>query len=559
VTWVPSRVTERVVDTLVTPPLTALIEPLPRDWADLQRWSHTRLRRRILYGLWIEDLRVRVRDELRSEERAESWGTPDLTCDLLGPVCKALSSLYTPEPPRVGGKRATTQDDGPRAPLGPVPAGGQPIVDAVAAGGLWDLMIRGQRDTIGMREWAVRVDPVPDPSTPTGWGLAFRPAFADRIVATPRPDALDLPLTVRELVQLQLPGDRTPQWYWDVWDATPEAPRHAIETDTGYVVLEEAGDQYPYRDEYGRPTVPYSLYHAERTGALWDAWEWLALVEACLRVGVLWTFFGHLIRNASWPQRYMAGAFVAADTDGRSEDGITTTRERARTVADPARVLYLEVAPDATGQPLIGAFPVGSQPDVVADAIEKYERRATNLAGLDPASVQKVSGDPRSGYAISVSMEQQGDNRRRFAPAFRRGDLETIRVSAAILSSVAGVTYPGAGYDLAYGPADEAEGSQPRAQNAALATAITAIVTEVAAGKIPRDAAVQILQTSFGLDGDEADALVGSAGKTFKVTPPAPPAFGGADGGGNGDGAPGPPQQGDRGAGGSQGGTSGAP
>lgn len=516
-------------------------EPQPQDIAEQTRWAHTRLRRRILYGLWREDLRQRIRLEMRSTERANAHGEPDTTANILGPTCKALSALYAPDAPRVT-----------------APPGGDAVVSAVTTGGLWELMVRGQRDTLGMREWLVRVDAVPDPTTETGWALAFRPAYADRVCASPRPDALDLPLEVRELVWLHLPGTQGPRWYWDYWCADPADPHHTIETESGTVLLDERGTAYPYRDEYGVPVLPYSLYHAERTGCLWDPYEWLELVEACLRIGVLWTFFGHLVRNASWPQRYMAGAMVAADLDAEGPDG-EETAPRTRVVADPAKVLVLRVDPDAVGQPLVGQWAPASDPAKVAEAIQVYESRAANLAGIDPSSVQKVAGDPRSGYAISVSAEERDANRQRFAPTFRRGDIETLRVCAAVLGSVTGLAYPTRGYGVEYGPDLEAAGGagdgsvQDTALNGAQVQALVAIVQAVAAGQLPRDAAQAIAVRAFQVTEEEADQLLGSAGRGFVMAPPA--ASGGGGGGQRpaGDGAPAPADQGGGGAGGGQG------
>jgi hypothetical protein len=515
----------------------------------------------MLYGLAREDVRERVRTQLRSESRADAWGEPDLTGLIFAPTCKALASLYTPDAPRI------------TAPS----SGGDLVLDAAAQGGLWELMIRGQRDAIGLREVLVRVDALEDPTAPLGWTLSYRLAYPDRICATPRMGAPDLPGVVREAVLLQLAEDRTPRWYWDEWAIEGEgAPYHAlVRADSSVEVMRESGDAYPYRDEDGRPVLPYSLYHAERSGILWDTWEWLEVVEGSLNLCVAWTFYGHLLRNASWPQRYMAGAMVSADLGDGDDGGTPGPHQRTRVPSDPALVLMLSVDPEAVGQPIIGQWAPASDPQQVAESISTYERRVTGLAGIDPASVQKVSGDPRSGYAISVSRDSQIEAQRRFEPQFRRGDLETLRVSAAVLGSAAGAKLPGTGYAIEYGPemleeavAVEGEGAvagaaavQDTALNGAQVQALVDLVKDVAAGLMPRDAAVAIAMRAFQVSAEEASDLLGSAGDGFTISAgvddgagrragseaPGAAGDGGGEGQGGGDGG-GRAAQGDGGA-----------
>lgn len=63
----------------------------------------------------------------------------------------------------------------------------------------------------------------------------------------------------------------------------------------------------------------------------------------------------------------------------------------------------------------------------------------------------------------------------------------------------------------------------PEAQlNGAEIEALAAIVSDVAAGKIPRDAGVQIIALSYHVTPEQADAIVGSAGKGFTTAAPLP-------------------------------------
>jgi hypothetical protein len=507
------------------------LEPLAPP-SEMARWEHTRLRRRMLgYAPgWRDDLSARVVQELRSSERADAWmpsGRPDTTGNIFSPTCRALATLYAPDPPRPSGAGT----------------GRQLVLDAVAAGGLWDILIRGQRDCIGLREWLVRVDAREDPAAPLGWSLSFRPAYPDRIVATARRGAPDLPATIREAVFVQRDGDTMSRWYWESWAIEGDgAPYHRWEAPNGRVLEEQSGEAYPYWDADRQPVLPYSLYHAERTGYLWDWLEWEEIVEGSLRLGVYWTYFGHLLKSASWPQRYMAGLTLASDIvqeqvgDGTAPSTLVskTGRARPRVPADPALVLQLQPDPESNVQPLIGAFPLSADPEIVANGIGLYERRVTGLAGIDPASVRRDSGDPRSGYAITVSRDAQLEQQSRFRPQFSRGDLETLRVSAAVLGSAAEASLPGDGYTIEYGPpvavaavdgaeADPGAGAPAAVQDTALNGAQVAsaedVVIKVALGQLPRGSGLAMLRIFFRLSEGEAGQIMDTVGNGFVPTP----------------------------------------
>lgn len=67
--------------------------------------------------------------------------------------------------------------------------------------------------------------------------------------------------------------------------------------------------------------------------------------------------------------------------------------------------------------------------------------------------------------------------------------------------------------------------TQDTVLNGAQVTAATAIVSAVAAGEMPRDAGVAQLEILFNLKHDEAERMMGSAGKGFTpTTPPGGPA-----------------------------------
>jgi hypothetical protein len=459
-----------------------LAEP-PLPPGDEQRARFTRLCRRMLYGMWGQDLQERIVAELGHGERAGAWGLPDTSGNLYKAVTTHLASLYTPEGPCVAPvvtpapPEYTAGPDGELEPYGAerviadVQEGARAVVDgsddvvrAVEAAGLWELLVRGHRDTIGLREMFYRFDA---DSTGPGANLAIRPVYPDMVHAMSGSSS-DVPAYVAEARWLPGPSGRS-EWVWEVWDARTEWAPERYDTDNNGRVLRA----YPWRDydAAGRPVIPYALRHAERTGYLFDPYELYEIIEASLSLGVKWTYFGHLIRSASWPQRYTAGVRLASSEveDGYGTTAAGTERPRTRRVrveTDPSYVLDFEVDPDSTVPPIIGQWAASSDPEKVANAITAYERRIGALAGLEPAQIQRASGDPRSGYAIAVSRDEQTKHQRRFSPSARRADYEALRVAAAVLGSARGQAYPAAGYAVEY--AYEREDRRRKAAEAAI-------------------------------------------------------------------------------------------
>jgi hypothetical protein len=65
---------------------------------------------------------------------------------------------------------------------------------------------------------------------------------------------------------------------------------------------------------------------------------------------------------------------------------------------------------------------------------------------------------------------------------------------------------------------------QDTALNGAQVDALKGVVSDVASGLLPRDAALAIIQRAFAVNDVEAGALLGTAGTTFKIDKPEPPA-----------------------------------
>ena len=243
-------------------------------------------------------------------------------------------------------------------------------------------------------------------------------------------------------------------WTWDVLSvADAENPTYRVLSGDEKTDLTEeflgpsmSGSAYPYRDVYGVPILPYVVYHASRTPDLWDPWHGVELVEGTLQAGLMWSMFAHSIRSSSWPQRWAVGVEVPATLTDENGDG----KGRQAVVADPATVLLLTPSEAANGQPMIGQWQAGSDPDKILAAVSAYEARVATYAGISASDFIRQSGDPRSGYALSISREGKREASRKFEQIFARADAQLCRVVAVLLNRATGSSLPEHGYSVQY-------------------------------------------------------------------------------------------------------------
>lgn len=232
-------------------------------------------------------------------------------------------------------------------------------------------------------------------------------------------------------------------WTRDVWDVSDQAsPVHKVldadGTDSSHLyglpVGGLVGEAYPYIRTDGRAVLPYVVYHAALTSNLWDTYFGREVVEGTLDICVLWTMHGHVLRDASWMQRWIMGAEVA----GASVEGPPGS-PRLQAVADHATILELQANPDFQGQAQVGQFAMPTDPLAFAESVVIRERRLVAYAGLAKADVLRESGDPRGGYALAVNREGQRESQRRYAPVFRPSDEELLSLTAVMLNRARGV------------------------------------------------------------------------------------------------------------------------
>lgn len=409
-------------------------QPMPTG-EDAARWRHSALRRRMLDGRWERDLQTRVQEHVGSV-RADAWGTIDCSANPFRVICRELSTLYLDAP-----HIRHDQD------------GADEISKAMSEAGLWAMMPRHQSRVIGCREYLLRVH-----ATKQGQ-LRYRPVPPDLVIADADAELPDWPVRICELRERLIGGDY--RWAWDVLDVSdPKQPVYQVRlSDSAGKPLGEdlserflggnrSGSHYPYRRADGTPVLPYVLHHAERRGdQLWDAFEGIELVGGALTLGVLYTFWLHLVQDASWPQRYALNARPAG-LETRDQHGNVT---RLEIVTDPATLLILEkMLEDPAAQAIIGQFQAGGNPKELLEAIDSYAARLAQDAGVSGTDLLRTSGDPRSGYALSLSNEGKRAAQRRFTPQFRESDRWMVALSAILLNRASGSSLPEDGYSVLY-------------------------------------------------------------------------------------------------------------
>ena len=416
-------------------------KPPAPDMYTQRRWEHSALRRRLLIGDWVQDLERTLSQHIPSDRRA-AWGVSDLSSNIFKSSVDALSALYNDQP--AIGLPAGSPDAS-------VLLGTNGLLDK---SGLWPLMQNVQSMCLGMREMFIRVD-----VNSAGDGLLFRPITPNMIFArAPAGDPLKPDVIHEYRLRHDQYGDQ--KWTADIFDLRDlDNPIFRIaeinadgsmgaDVTTSYLDNNLSGAAYPYRKKDNTPVMPYSLYHASMTGHLFSPYDLSEAVYGSLTSACLYTFAVHVLRDCSHPQRYVAGLQPAGagiyDTDSSSR--------RQAIATDPASILVFQIDQDiaGVGQPMIGQFNAGANPTEVFDAVVTYERRVSQILGIDPSDVQKMSGDPRSGYAIAISRSGKRDAQRRYAPVFRYGDLETIKLAAIISNTYLNTDLPESGYTIEY-------------------------------------------------------------------------------------------------------------
>lgn len=415
-------------------------KPLPPSPEDSARWQHTALRRRLLDGTYERDLVDSIQDHVGSIKR-QAWGPPDMSSNPFKSTCEALAVLYT-RPPEV--RHAAENDDE------------QTLSDfrkALASAGLWASMPRVQKLVIGCNEYLIRVYAYEDGR------VRFRPVAPDYVIAKANPEIPDDPIEVRELRLRKVNGRSF--WTWDVWSIEDTSyPVHRIEKVAENASFSGAdltidvygrsmsGPGYPetFRRSDGTPVLPYVMYHKQRSGdQIWNPYEGRELVSGTLTNSVIASFTMHVLRDCSWPQRWVANAqpagLDASDVDNRGA--------RSEIVTDPSALLVLENLDPSNPTIQVGQWQPGADPLKLTEVGDRYASRLAKEGGVPASDMQRAS-DPRSGYAIALDNAGKREVQRRFAPHFEHSDRQTIALAAIALNRATGSSLPEDGYEVVY-------------------------------------------------------------------------------------------------------------
>ena len=421
----------------------SLIKPAAPTEADQSRWDHSSLRKRLILGAWLQDLENELARHLPPDRR-EAWGPADLSSNPFEQITRQLAVLYHENPSVTNANEDISSLVG-RSGL-------------VTLAGLWPLMARAQQMILGMREAILRIDVIPDPDgiALTSSGLQYRLVTSDLVYLEAHPDQPDIPTYYVEYRLRSHHGESV--WIADCLDiSNPNNPtfkmhkvdqggKLGIDVSDKYMGGSLEGEAYPYRDAQGRPFLPIVLYHAEKTGHLWDSFSGSTMIYGSLTSATLYTMWVHLVRDSCWAQKYVAGLSVAG-LNQMDQDQIS---RRSAIATDPSSILVFAQDPDAQGQPLVGTFNVPVEPGSLLESIAKYETRVALAAGLSPADISRQSGLPSSGYALAVSRSGQREAQKKYAPIFRMGDEELLAKSAMLANRFLGTSLPESGYRVSY-------------------------------------------------------------------------------------------------------------
>lgn len=408
--------------------------PAPSNPDEAARWEHTRHRRALKEGRWQRLLEDRLQTQLGSVRRM-AFGLPAMSSNRFDEITTELATLYD-APPDISHNTAGGAVDALCGSNG-----------LIARAGLWPQMSRFQSMVIALREMWMRIDVEDD-------RLIYRPVSPDMTIAEADPSRPTVPLAYAEIRLRHFRGEAV--WLWDVLDIRdPANPSYTVRVakDGGMgedVTLEVlgatySGDAYPYRRADGTPILPVVLYHASLYGdRLFDAFHGIEIYEGSLDLSVLDTYLHHVLRDASYPQRWAIGVRVAGSdmVDGG------TRGQRVEVVTDPTTILMLDAAMEQ--QPQVGQFQAGADVEKIEATIAAIAHRLATAAGLAPTELQRTSGSAKSGYAISLSSEGKRTAQRKYILQQRDADERLVAISAALYNRATGSQFPEGGYSVMY-------------------------------------------------------------------------------------------------------------
>lgn len=364
-------------------------------------------------GTWRELLAEHGQRQL-GPLRARLVGEWDTSANLFSSVIDQTSIMYDEEPEQQSTDTASLEV----------------LRDSFTKGGWWGMARDNQRYVKGLNESLVYV----------GWDdemghATFELVPPDLITIDHAPSNKRRPMTIWRAQQRPVPGSVTRElaWFWDRWSIAGGAGSYTVwsadrKKDMTTSFFDPAGWEgpaYRYRDELGRPVLPFVLYHARGGSQLWAPFKRSEVVFGTLQVGVLWTAANHGMLRASWDQRVLLNGRVRGGAT--QEVGQRTIR---KLTPDPTFILEVESTGGESAS--IGAWGASIDIDKAERFCRLYENRLAVHFDLSPSDVQIESFSPSSGASITVSQKGKRAVAKRDRMFFGQADLQLVEVVAAV-------------------------------------------------------------------------------------------------------------------------------
>ena len=352
----------------------------PKNDDDRARWREQGLRRRLLTGSHIDDVRNEIESMFSKEIAVDLEINPDLSRNPFLLIWQQLNVAYV-EPPEV-----LTAD--PDADLA-----------SIVTPKLWAQQQQTSLYTLAMGECLVRLDL-------RHWlkdtEVSYRVVTPDVVLLDSKIGQPDMVGKVPEYRARH--GGIMTREVWDIRDINN--PVFRIEKqekgewiDSTNEFSPELVGQYPYRDTSGAPILPYILYHNRVGSQLFNWTQGSEISAGALRLAALFTHWGDGFTNAAYPQRYII--------DLESPGGHTKTLGgQAVDVVSVDRKSILKFKSQGPGGGSLGQFNASMDPLASIEALKVYEQGLAVYAGLNPSDLA-VTQSAQSGYAIVVSREGQ--------------------------------------------------------------------------------------------------------------------------------------------------------
>lgn len=430
--------------------------PTPADGWDARRWAEGKRRAALLSGQWASYLEDRLYEHFGLQRRPV-LGRGTLQRNPFRRVCGDLAVVYH-EAPIV------------RHISGDVPevAGREGLLAKI---GHWPQMCRFQAHLVGLREMLLRIDWSDRLGRP--WARQVAPHV---VLATAEPSTPHIPVEVRELRWRTVNRRGFYAWDW-VSVADPAAPFFRVveaqmDGRDGRDVTEEVlgarfeGEAYPWRwtqgERAGEPWLPYVMYHAARGPHLWDPYEGIEVVEGTLDIGCEITFLGHVIRNASWPQRWGIDIEVVGAVTRDGAGGA-----RAEVPTDPTSIVIFRGV-EGPRTPQVGQFAPSADPESLARVIAMQEQSVLEMDGLTARDVTKDTTNPWSAESLTITREAQRRAQKRYWPELIEADKDTVERLCCVMNLQLGAGLPESGYEIRYRtlPLSREEQEERRKHNA---------------------------------------------------------------------------------------------